>query len=226
MKIIALSDLHGRLIDIKENFDLMLICGDTLRYFNQEEFFFESFIKWVNNLNFNNNESKVVMIAGNHDWFFKLNFDESSKKRMSELTNGRLIYICDETYEFSNDGKSYKIYGTPYCKRFFDWAFMEDNDVLAEIYSKIPSDIDFLISHDAADINKLGYISEGRQKGKNAGNKLLSNAVLSAKPKYYFCGHIHSGNHNFSEYEGIKLANVSICNEEYSPINKPCVLDV
>ena len=39
------------------------------------------------------------------------------------------------------------------------------------------------------------------------------------KPKYVFCGHIHSGNHNMQEINGTFFANVSYVDESYSPTN-------
>lgn len=74
MKVIALSDLHGNLPLIDEDFDLMVICGDICPVFSHDYFFQASwirydFINWVNKLNFKDDDSRVILVAGNHDFF-------------------------------------------------------------------------------------------------------------------------------------------------------------
>ena len=97
---------------------------------------------------------------------------------------------------------------------------------LERYYELIPENLDILLSHDAADINDLGLILQGMYRGTNAGNKVLANYVKKRKPKYYFCGHIHSGNHALTDINGTKMANVSIMNEDYEPTHFPLVLDI
>ena len=71
MKVIAFSDHHGILPEIKTAFDLMFICGDICPVDNhyrdwQREWMENHFTTWVNNLPFNDAWSKVIFIAGNH----------------------------------------------------------------------------------------------------------------------------------------------------------------
>ena len=78
----------------------------------------------------------------------------------------------------------------------------------------------------SADINDIGMILQGMYRGTNAGNKVLADYVKKRKPKYYFCGHIHSGNHMLTDVGGTKMANVSIMDEDYNPVHFPLVLDI
>ena len=76
MRIVVISDLHGHLPELPD-FDLLLIGGDVCpatnhnRYF-QEDWLNGTFSTWINSLPYRNVFSRVVMIAGNHDfWMFK-----------------------------------------------------------------------------------------------------------------------------------------------------------
>ena len=217
MKIKVTSDTHGYLPSNIGSFDLLLICGDICpahdHYYDfQSEWVLNEFTEWVNKLSFNDDKSKIVLIPGNHDFCFQV-FDRF-KDELYKRTNGRLVVLINEAYE--HEGLS--IFGTPYCKIFFNWAFMLPDDKLREKYSEIPYNCDILMCHDAPDIKGLGMINEGYHMGTNAGNVVLAEAVREKKPKYVFCGHIHSGNHDMFEYEGMKMANVSYIDESYKPM--------
>lgn len=76
MKIIVTSDLHGTLPEIKTEFDLLLICGDICPVWNhdrryQKEWLNTDFADWIKSLPYKNALSRVVCIAGNHDYFLE-----------------------------------------------------------------------------------------------------------------------------------------------------------
>lgn len=226
IKVIVLSDTHGELLKIKENFDLMLICGDVCpahdHYYSfQEEWIKNDYCDWINSLPFNDDNSKVVMIGGNHDFFL-----ERAKKqdieRLTQKTNNRLVILKNELYEF----EGLKIFGTPYCKRFGNWAFNLSDDALRTKYAQCPENVDIIISHDSPTINWLGEITQGWQFGKNVGNVVLDELIERVKPKWFFSGHIHSGNHEISEYGVTKMANVSIKDEDYIPVYQPLMIEM
>ena len=226
MKIAVTSDLHGYLPKI-EPCEILLICGDICPTENhnssfQELWLINKFIPWVASCEV----EKVMFIAGNHDFYFaKRNFNDINpiKDKLVYMQNTLVYYKS-----YFNNERIYKIFGTPYCKQFSNWAFMESPEMLHEYYSIIPEDLDIFISHDAPQIEGLGMIlEEGNwQYGNNAGNYSLGQFVLDRKPKYAFCGHIHSGDHNLINVDGIKLANVSLVNEEYEPVNPVLYLDI
>ena len=225
MKVKVTSDTHGYFPDIDSPFDLLLICGDVCPahdhyYAFQKNWIENDFVHWISMLPFKNDDSKVVMIGGNHDFFFE-RANKNDADHLKKLTNGRLIVLKNEEYTFEcmdEDGlKSVKIFGTPYCKIFGSWAFMISNEGLAEKYDEIPFDVDILISHDSPTINNLGLIQEGWNAGVDAGNTILDKYIKERKPHYFFSGHIHSGNHTFEEVDGTKMANVSYINERYNP---------
>ena len=222
MKVIVTSDLHGHLPTIKEKAELLLICGDILPLNIQRDckesriWLINDFTDWCNSLNV----EKIIFIAGNHDFIFERNSTD-----MFGIFNNKIKYLQNNSYDYlSDEGIIYKIYGTPLCKKFGNWAFMDYD--LTKAYKAIPNDCDILISHDAPDLCNLGVINEGWNKGVNAGNKILAEAIIEKHPKYVFCGHIHSGNHIVSDYNGIKLCNVSLLNESYHPTNYPVTIEI
>lgn len=225
LDIIAISDTHGYLPEIKKPFDLMLICGDICPthdhyYGYQINWFQHEFAEWINKLPFKNNWSRVVITWGNHD-FVGERISKAELECFYITVNRMAIVLRHEEslfyYPVGSEAKTLKIFGTPYCKQFGNWAFMISNEKLERKFSFIPDDCDILLSHDAPDINNLGLISMGDWSGENAGNKVLAEAIKEKKPKIALCGHIHSGNHKFENVDGIWMANVSYVNEAYVP---------
>ena len=222
LDIQATSDLHGNLPSIEKPFDLLLICGDISpahdHYFNyQINWFQHDFAEWINKLPFKDEFSKVILIAGNHDfWGEKIQkehlgiFNIETQNRVVYLRNTGYNYIC-------SDGSEISIFGTPYCKIFGSWAFMVSDETLEKKYKQIPDNVDILISHDSPTLNELGFIHSGWNAETEAGNKVLDKYIIEKKPKYFFSGHIHSGNHGFKKIGDTYMANVSYINENYTP---------
>ena len=228
MKLIAISDLHGNLPVIEENADILIIAGDISPLYIQGRkpdmisWLKNEFIDWINSLNV----ETVYLIAGNHDWVFE-NCSEMLPLELRILSNNKLVYLCnEETKYYDSEGKEWKIFGTPYCHQFGNWAFMRDDDTLEEIYKAIPKDIDILISHDApygvADI----LLQPEYYTGKHIGNKPLSKEILKKAPKIVCHGHLHSTSREFEEWGYSKVINCSILDEHYNPIYAPITFEV
>lgn len=225
--ILATSDIHGKLPMIQEPFDLLLIGGDICpahdHYYDfQTKWFVTVFVPWINSLPFKDETSKVFMIWGNHD-YLGVEVNCSWRKRMTRNTDGRLVFLCHDSYDFEypvSDGiDALRVFGTSYCTWFGHWAFMVDNEVLEQKFSEIPEGLDILLSHDSPHLNNLGAITEGRHKTHETGSRILAKHVKRAKPKIFLSGHFHSGNHKFEEVDGTYMANVSLVNEWYEPVN-------
>jgi predicted phosphodiesterase len=242
VKVIAISDLHGYLPVIEEKFDLLLIGGDICpahshyNYF-QRMWLSTEFVKWVNELPFKDEWSKVVFIGGNHDCFLDQEPNPNKDGFSSIYTDilkpcgGRLIYLEDDEYTFEkmdDDGQfeTLKIYGTPWCKIFGNWWFMRNDEFLEKAFDAIPEDLDILLTHDAPAIPPYGFITTGRWAGTDAGNKPLADAIRKKKPKYAFHGHIHSSPGEMKEIDGTNICCVSVMDEEYMPFNPIHVLDI
>jgi Icc-related predicted phosphoesterase len=227
IKIQMFSDCHGELPNIKKVFDLLLIAGDITPakygYHSkkiQKEWLFNEFKQWIDALPYNSEQSKVFLVPGNHDFVFE-NLSPFERLEIEQKLGYRVELLIHEEKKFcynqDNEFKELRIFGTPYCKIFGRWAFMHEDDFLEKAFSEIPEGLDILITHDPPTLNNMGKITQGRQIGKDAGNSILTKYVLEKKPKYLFSGHIHSGNHNFTECEGIMMANGSYVDETYIP---------
>lgn len=233
IKATVFSDSHGYLPVLIEPFDVLFICGDitpAYHYYSrnveaQKEWLLNDFKFWLERLPYRDENSRVYIVPGNHDHVF----ERMSPEFRSEIEDGlgeRVKLLIHEESEFIfNDEisgeKKIRIFGTPYCKIFYNWAFMLPDTDLQRLYQDIPEGIDVLITHDPPALNGLGTITQGYQDGKEAGNEILAKRILEVKPKFCFSGHIHSGNHCYEEYENIMMANVSVMDEQYNPVNEP-----
>lgn len=230
LDIVASSDFHGHLPKITKPFDLMLLAGDleptiSHNYYYQQDWYKMKFIPWVQNLPFKNAWSKVIFIAGNHSHFLAQEQHSDTVKELEHKCNGRLKYLHNEYYETEHldedigDIVTLKIFGTPYCKIFGDWWNMLSPDGLYKAYSKIPENVDILLSHDAPlgtcdvcyGLKDFGITPE------HIGNRQLADAILERNIKLAIFGHLHSGNHDGELLGDTLCYNVSLLNERYQP---------
>ena len=214
--------MHGQYDFKVEPCDIVLICGDILplkiqKYTQEsEEWIRTFFIPWCNNLPCD----KVVFIAGNHDFYFERHPD-----RIKRILEGqdKIVYLDCETYEYK--GKT--IYGTPWCKPFYNWAFMEETTKSDERYKDVQH-MDILMTHDAP----YGISDILLQKdcwwadGTHIGNLALRNLIERVEPSLNLHGHLHSTNRE-AEYLGkTKIHNVSLLNENYEMIYTPIYIEI
>ena len=242
IKIYAISDMHGLLDfniepasvifnekgDISEinPVDILFICGDIVPLYiqrNVEDSFIwikEVFIPWCKELPVD----QIYMVAGNHDFALQ---NEQYTKSLFVGTNITILYNEGAEYRDIN-GKIWTIWGSPNCHIFGNWAFMYSDEYNKEKYELMPENLDFLITHDApygrSDI--LLQVDCPWANGEHIGNKPLAEVVEARKPKHHFFGHLHSCNHELTDYEGTKTACVSLVNENYKLVYKPLYLEV
>ena len=234
MKIAAISDLHGNLPiypspywEGLEECELLFICGDILPLRCQidivesKRWLIEEFKPWAASLPV----EQVYFIAGNHDFWFERN-DLTAHQIFS--LHDKVTYLKNEfdDYLSTQDSRIYRIFGTPYCHQFGNWAFMRDEETLVKKFNQIPGNVDILLSHDAplgtSDICFEGFAAN---KG-HIGCPELRDAIIASKPKYNFHGHLHSTNHEEELLGETKVYNVSILSEDYSLKYKPLILRI
>lgn len=222
MKIVAISDTHGRYFveDIPEC-DVLILAGDILADFGfndiqlQKQWFWDSFIPDLNLVP----AKYKIFVAGNHDFYFYDLFKNGIEEEFRSKLPFNTFYLRDN-YVILN---KIKFYGTPWVTNLPYWAFNLTNQHDAtKHYSKMDADIDVLISHGPP----YGYgdtILEFN-KVEHLGNKWLLEEIKNKRPKYVIFGHIHSGNHDKLKLNDINLYNVSILNESYNIHYKPLKL--
>lgn len=223
MTIAAISDLHGNLIDIKDPCEILFICGDISPLniqFNlpkMEIWFIENFLEWCEDQPCD----EVVFIAGNHDAIFSHHPPEYIRSLIRKFCD-KVTYLENEIYSYiSKDGKSYQIFGTPFCHIYGTWAFMLTDEGLKAQFDKIPNNCDIVISHDCP----YGTGDQCLQLNKeHRGSKPLRDAILRAKPDILLDG--HSANHSCEMLDNTKVYNVSIVDERYNIAYKPLYLNI
>lgn len=226
MKVCVTSDLHGYLPEI-EPCELLLICGDIVSLKHQryskscKQWYTKVFQPWIDSLPCD----KVLFIPGNHEVGVEGHEDEYRK--LFSSTNKATILLHDYYEYLSNDGIIYKIFGTPYCKIFGNWAYMKSNSDLKEKFSEIPEGLDILLTHDVA----YGYADQslqdiGWETEEHFGTVELRDAILEKKPKLHLSGHIHTADHNLVMIGDTKHYNVSYVDETYTPTFKPLYIEI
>jgi len=216
MKIIALSDTHGRHfgLDVPDG-DVVVHCGDLCSHGNIADA--NSFINWFGTLP----HRYKIFIAGNHDWFFEKE-PAAVKMMMASVPKG-MYYLEDSSVEI----EGLKFHGSPIQPTFFNWAFNRDRgEAIKRHWDMIPDDTDVLLTHGPA----YGIADEAYKVGRNTlehtGCKDLLDATLRIAPKLHLWGHIHlSGGQTFIGPK-TTYANVSVMDESYTVCRAPMVFDI
>lgn len=171
MKLCLLADLHGDLPEIPDC-DLLLLGGDySPRPASERQWLEFSFRPWLQALK--DRGIPVVGVAGNHDFAF-------AKREKPDLP---WTYLQDSGCQVG----ALKIWGSPWQKRFFNWAFNADEDFMKERWELIPKDTDILLLHGPPH-------GCGDRCGKeNTGSPSLWDKILEIQPGLVVCGHIHHG---------------------------------
>lgn len=220
MNIVAMSDLHGNLPKAREisPCDVIIIAGDISPLNIQRSkllsaiWFGNTFIPWCETLPC----VKVIVVAGNHDFFFEVEEGMSCKRLFKFGTHHKVIYLENMTYKYGH--KSF--YGTPHVTDLPNWAFSLESDKAKEVFAQIPN-CDVLITHtppfDAANTGNVF----GSDTRPDYGSYELRDAIVDKKIDLIICGHVHSGNHNLSDWGTHKIVNVSYLDEDYKPKYSP-----
>ena len=225
MKIIALSDLHGNLIQIRDTADVVVIAGDWSPLYIQHdclsvlEWFDKRFIPWMSLLKTNH----VVFIPGNHDLactysFFKKELD---KLLLRHQVVDKVHYLCYNSTII--DGK--KFYGNPNTESPKGWAFSKEYN---QVYN-FDKDTDILITHQPPKVGDVGYV---KLYHREFGSQDLLYKILESNISLNICGHIHTGSHD--EYQIVlnnntkvaRIYNVSILDEDYRVAYKPTIIEL
>jgi hypothetical protein len=235
MKVVPLSDLHGYLPKPEQvpECDVVTISGDfvPLEYQNDDcksiAWFCLEFVPWTDKLPC----KKVVLVAGNHDFFMEhimlgpVREDGSRKCRsasevLSKLLpdhhkgQHKIVYLRDNSWEF--EGK--RFYGTPWTTGLPGWAFACTEEEFAEHLKQMPKKLDVLLTHAPASMYEMGTVHQhgAYNNGANHGSEALDRILGEREIGHTFCGHVHTGMHKPFQYKtNCWIANVSVKDEDY-----------
>lgn len=230
MKILATSDLHGNLDDLNfEGIDIVVIAGDFAKMNGFGKWHLHDQKKWIYNkfISLCNKFPKIdfCVVPGNHD----LCLDPKRILLHNDISldiqwPNNVHLLIDRYIEI----KGLRIYGTPYVPIISHrWAFEAEHDELQKHFSRIPNDIDILITHTPPHIPNSSIDRSNQYGGIEAfGSSELAQAIYEKNPKYVFCGHIHSGIHDEVIFEKSKIYNVSRVNEDYNIAYEPTIVEI
>lgn len=213
MNIVCLSDTHNcnNKIGVPDG-DILIHSGDATVRGTFEEII--QFNYWFSHLP----HKYKIFVAGNHDWLF-----ETDNRLARSLLDSTIIYLQDSLVEV----EGLKIYGSPWQPRFYDWAFnLNRGKELADKWQLIPDDIDILITHGPPNgiLDAVPRSWGIDYTGCEELAKRVEEIAQLRKLKLHIFGHIHCG-YGVAEKFGVKFVNASTCDEAYSPIQPPIVID-
>lgn len=192
MKILHLSDTHGyhrRLRDLPEA-DVVVHSGDICMVGSEQEAI--DFLNWFCDLPYKHK----IFICGNHDdCLYGANIDGLDEN---------VHYLCNSGVTI--DGV--KFYGVP--------MFMGDciTQRQERNYSKIPADVDVLITH----MPPYGVLDF--DDSINYGSEELLQRVSEINPRLHLFGHIHR-QHSQTDNGITRFSNGAIMNEDYTNLQMP-----
>lgn len=209
MKIVALSDFHGRLVEVPKC-DLCIIAGDFCPIEDhgiqfQQAWLERVFHPWLASLP----AKKIIGVAGNHDIIYDHGTESGFPPPELPWT-----YLQNNMIEY----EGVKIFGTPYQAKFNGWPFMRTEWELEKLWADMPK-CDILVSHGPP------FFAGDLCYGRNNGMKTLHNKILELKPQYCICGHIHEC---FGEFpiSDTKVLNVALCDNAYNIQYQPVEFEI
>jgi len=208
MKICTISDSHQHHKKIRmPDCDMIIYAGDFTYHGEINEVV--QFFKW-----YQEQDAKYkLLICGNHEVEISQNH-----QLLQQLCENAGVNLLHNSYMIIED---LKIWGSPYSKRFGNWAYMASESELAIMYDNIETDVDILVTHGPA-YKQLDWCPGG-----HVGSTALE-ARLGELPnlKLHVTGHIHESRGTLIQ-NGLLTVNASICGIPYTDvIYNPITVDI
>jgi len=210
MKLVLISDTHGRFQPDLPDGDILIHAGDLSMEGTVIEMW-ES-VKWLGAQK--KRFDHIVFVAGNHDFFA----EECPKTMRAMAEDKGIIYLQDESTEING----LKFWGSPMTPEFGGWAFMvHRGELMDNHWKRIPDDTDILITHGPP----YGILDSTNQ-GESVGCEALREHVRRVKPALHVFGHIHEG-HGKERLFGMPtlFVNASLLDERYVPSGESIIFD-
>ena len=223
--IAATADLHGYLPKMPRA-DLSVVGGDIFPGgmdrdpVMQGKWFGSYFIPWVEAVP----SERIILIAGNHDYWLEEN-NEALLREYAPSAGKKLIYLCDSGCELCG----LTVYGTPWApKPFHNFAFTLPGEGLRERFSKIPSEVDLLLTH--AVPKGCGKVDVPQWYPESHGCEELYEALSTRVIRYLVGGHIHAPSErsvtmDFGSNETY-VYNAACCDQRKNPYFPPMLIRV
>jgi hypothetical protein len=201
MIICLVSDTHqleGE-IDIPPC-DLLIHCGDW-SFFGKSEKAMDAFLAWLAE----QPARYRVLTCVNHEYPVEADPDKW-RRRLSNAT-----LLLNESITIAG----VKVWATPVTPLVGGAFGMGSEAKREKLFSKIPGDVDILISHGPPQ----GILDGG------AGCPALRRAVIRLKPRLHCFGHVHSA-YGSQPTKNTLFVNAAILDEDGAPSRKPILLTI
>ena len=229
MKIVAISDLHGKWnkIDDVPECDVLISSGDFS--FKGEKHMVKDYHKWLNR----QKAQYIISGNGNHETYkdvcsparnFYCDITFAEAKEIAEKECPRVNFIGDHGTVVIDGVKFHHSSITPW---FHDWAWNRYRGMEIEAeWKKIPDDVNVLSTHGPVyGILDAVYYVDGMTIKERVGCQDLYKRILELKEcNLHICGHIH-GAHGYKYFNDTHFYNVAICDEMYMPTNPITVIN-
>lgn len=214
MKIVAVSDIHGKWNKLKiPECDVLISAGDYS--FTGERHIVRNYHEWLNE----QPATHIISGQGNHEVWVENNFEEA---KQIALTACPRAFFVEEGGITIDDINFWYSAITPW---FHDWAYnRRAGRDIEEHWKKIPENTNVLITHGPPyGILDTVPFPDGTPK-ERVGCWTLNAYIERIKPDIHIFGHIHHS-HGQKHENGISYYNVSVCDEQYVPSNGITVID-
>lgn len=229
MKIYAISDMHGQLDGLDPvGADLVIVAGDFAIMKGWGVWHMNDQVKWINRKFAawcaKYPETDFCVIPGNHDLFAQ-HPEVPTKPEFPPNVH----YICNSVAEV----RGLRIAGCSWIPRISGrWAFeTADGAELARRFGSLPEGLDILITHTPPFVEGSCIDLSLQTMSPHFGSPELTEAIRRVKPRYLFCGHIHTGDHTplaITHDDGSSTVcyNVSRLDENYEIAYEPRVVEI
>jgi Icc-related predicted phosphoesterase len=206
-KIICISDTHSQNLLTKWQWpecDILIHAGDLTAKGTKGSI--ENAARKMHELP----ARHIVFVPGNHDRLFY----EDPKEALKLLPG--VIVLLDETVELLG----LRIYGTSWL-RFKHGKFPFEIESLSEMFAKIPTNTDILVTH-----SPPYGIMDLNGKGEHLGSDSLLREIKDrVKPKLHVFGHTHRGYGSMKVWD-TQFVNGSLVDEDHEPNNQPILVEI
>ncbi len=207
MKVVVISDTHGDHSKLSGlSGDVLVHCGDFCLGDKGAQGVLEDLDTWFGRQPFKH----VLCTGGNHDFLV-----EDLRIRGQRIFRNA-TYLEDEAVEI----EGFKFYGAPWVPELSEWAHYLTARELARAWSKIPMDVDVLVTH-----TPPRGVLDTNSRGQQCGCELLRDRVSSVRPQAHCFGHIHASSGN-QRLDGTLFINASVANSRYLVTRQPATFEL
>lgn len=207
VRIVVVSDTHGEQEELGTlEGDVLIHCGDFEDLFTDDPGVLDRVDVWLARQRF----QEIICTGGNHD----RELERRVRTGMQPLANAH--YLQDSGFEFGG----LNFWGSPWVPMLDGHAFYADDNKLKVAWSRIPDDVDVLITHTPPE-----GILDTSSRGAGYGCPYLAETVRHFKPRLHCFGHVHAAAGRL-DVDGTIFVNATSVDTRRGGVNPPTVIDL